>query len=579
MDMVKKVIILVIGVWSLGFGKVQAANNKFGMHVAVPEEGELRQVAELINSNGGDWGYVTVVMQENDLDKQKWQDVFNRMRELRLIPIVRLATQPEDGGFWRRPEKKDVDKWVDFLDSLHWVVKDRYVVLFNEPNHGVEWGGEVDPKNYAKIVDKFSKRLKEKNPDFFVMIAGFDAAAPSQPPNYEDEYQFLRQMHLSVEGGLPALFENLDGWASHSYPNPGFVGSPEASGRNSVMNYQWELEVLKSFGVQKKLPVFIKETGWPHFEGLTTRSGYHSARQVARNFEVYFQRLLSDDRVRAVTPFIFNYQEDVFGNFSWRMPNSDQFYPQYDTLLAIEKTAGRPEQEQKLEITNLPPTKLIHNSTYRFFIDVVNKGQAIWDIDDGYELRLNGAEPNSARAKFDLVDYFFSNLKSLPPFNSQKVALSIKTSDAIENYQLKIVVAKDGQPVSNAIDWPVEVRPNVDLEFNIQPLLWWPAKGDDFKFLIYDSEEQIVYAKENLTVENGQRTINRINNVALDEEYRLVVVKPGSLPRQTHVVFKEPGLNQAEFDFLIPIDFNHDGHFSWQDFVVPFEHLRMKIFD
>ncbi len=556
----KKIIILVVGLWILGSQGVFAQNNKFGMHVAVPEENELRQVAELVNSSGGDWGYVTMVMQEDDLDYQKWQDIFNRMRELHLIPIIRLATQPQEGGYWRRPDEEDINKWIQFLDSLHWVIKDRYIVLFNEPNHGIEWGGEVDSQGYAQTVEIFSRELKAKNEDFFVMMAGLDAAAPSQLPKYEDEYQFLRQMHLGVEGGLPALFKNLDGWASHSYPNYGFVGSPHASGRNSIMNYQWELEVLREFGVNKSLPVFIKETGWPHSEGLFKQINFFSPEDVAENFRIYFQRVLPDQRVKAITPFIFNYQREEFSHFSWRKPNSDQFYPQYQVVYEIEKIAGNPEQKEKLGIKSSLPSKLIHNSTYRLFIDVFNLGQPIWDIDDGYQLKLIGDGVEN-------FEYFFSDFKNLPPFSSQKIVLSIKTGEEVKNYDLGIKVFKNGEPVSNSIDWPVEVRPNIDLEFNVRPFLWRQSSGNDFKFLIYDSNDQIVYGRERVVVKNGKKRLTGINNIALGQEYRLVVVKPGSLPRQTFVVFSEPGLNKAVFKFLIPIDFNQDGKFNFKDIV------------
>src|SRR4030067_3611659 len=104
---VKLIILsLLIGIISyslfiIHFGAVYASNvdislnNKFGIHLAQPHLDELEKTKELVNSNGGDWGYVTLVIQENDRDKNKWQEVFDRMRQLHLIPIIRLATVPE----------------------------------------------------------------------------------------------------------------------------------------------------------------------------------------------------------------------------------------------------------------------------------------------------------------------------------------------------------------------------------------------------------------------------------------------------------------------------------------------------
>ena len=94
-------------------------NNKFGIHLATPDDGDLDRAEELVNSSGGRWGYVTLVIQENDRDLNKWQGVFDKLREQRMIPIIRIATKP-DGSNWRRPDKSDAQSWVDFLNKLHW---------------------------------------------------------------------------------------------------------------------------------------------------------------------------------------------------------------------------------------------------------------------------------------------------------------------------------------------------------------------------------------------------------------------------------------------------------------------------
>ncbi len=82
-------------------------NNKFGMSLLQPTYEDFKKTAELVNSKGGDWGYVTLVIQEDDTDVNKWQDIFNQLREFRLIPIVRIATKPEK-DYWRKPNKDDL---------------------------------------------------------------------------------------------------------------------------------------------------------------------------------------------------------------------------------------------------------------------------------------------------------------------------------------------------------------------------------------------------------------------------------------------------------------------------------------
>lgn len=251
-------ILIFTGIKSVYAFDLSRPNNKFGIHLAQPHLSDLKKTAEMVNANGGDWGYVTLVIQDDDRNRQKWQEIFDLLREEHLIPIIRIATHPE-GANWKRPVKEDAQSWVDFLDSLHWVIKNRYVILFNEPNHGTEWGGTVDAEDYAKVSLVFAQKLKTKNSDFFIILAGLDASAPSSLPVYESEENFLRQI---VDSSIKNIFDYIDGLSSHSYPNPGFSGSPWNSGRGTVQTYDWELNLLKSLGVQKNLPVFITETGW-----------------------------------------------------------------------------------------------------------------------------------------------------------------------------------------------------------------------------------------------------------------------------------------------------------------------------
>ena len=127
-------------------------NNKVGIHILFPDE--LEKAKELVNSSGGDWGYVTIPIQAHDKDLIKWQDFFDRAKEAHLIPIVRLATDGDyfDKSSWRKPQDEDVVDFANFLNSLNWPVKNRYVVIFNEVNRADEWEGKADPREYAQIL-------------------------------------------------------------------------------------------------------------------------------------------------------------------------------------------------------------------------------------------------------------------------------------------------------------------------------------------------------------------------------------------------------------------------------------------
>jgi hypothetical protein len=519
------------------------SENKFGIHLAVPDNGELEKAAELVNSNGGDWGYVTIVIQENDRNHEKWQDIFNKLRELHLIPIIRVATVPQ-GPVWKRPVPEDVDSWVDFLNGLNWVVKDRYVILFNETNHGQEWGGSVDPVSYAKISQLFAQKLKERNKDFFVMLGGLDASAPSAAPEYADEADYLKTVIDTI--GKDDFNKLFSGLSSHSYPNPGFVGSPYASGRGSVRTYEWELYLLESWGV-KELPVFITETGW---EGSKM-----SRQSIAQNFAIAYQNIwLPDDRVKAVTPFVLDYQGYPFLGFSWKQYGSDQYYPEYYTVQGMEKVAGYPEQIDKGKITFKLPTQFVVSSNYHYKISLRNEGQAIWDAQDDYKLVFENFDKG----------YYFADIHKLQPSQTEDIELYFRSSSTPGNKESKIALYKGDKKIAESSLWQFKVIPLPSIDFRVSLYPKLKDNGNNFEIQIFDEDEELVYKQKNVSVINAEGVAKDIRNITFDKKYRVVVLKPYYLPRQTFVTFKK-GQNNIVFKKMWPLDFNKDGAFTFAD--------------
>lgn len=538
------------------FNKFASAseNNKYGIHLAIPSDEDLESAAGLVNSGGGDWGYVTLVMQSNDLNFNKWQGVFDRLRELHLIPIIRLATEP-DGGNWRKPQKEEAQKWADFLGSLNWVVKERYVVLFNEPNHASEWGGQVDPENYAEVVAEYIKTLKNKNSDFKIMLSGFDAAAPQKLPDFADEEVFLKRVFNFWGAKKEEIGNLIDYWASHSYPNHGFVGSPQDQGRHSVRGYLWELSLIKNLGMTKNLSVFITETGWPHAEGESFDKKFQTQEKTKDNFAIYFREIISDPNVVAVTPFVLNYQSEPFDHFSWKKKEEiGGFYPQFTLVQNLLKVAGNPVQENKLEINSELPGKLVVNSTYQIPLLVKNTGQSIWEKKERYFLKLENCD----------CEYFFSEFDQLKPFEETLVFLYLKTNEKIGKKDLKILTSKGDLYKSNEIIWPLELSPRVKISFKVSLMPKRLDEGNDFKLLIYDLNNQVVFEEEKIQVKNGKGVVENVRNMILGEKYRLVLLKPYYLPRQQFLIIKESG-NEVVFEMMLPLDFNEDGKFSIRD--------------
>lgn len=523
-------------------------NNVYGIHLAQPSSEDIQAAANLVNSQGGKWGYVTLVIQENDRDRAKWQGIFDQLRELHLIPIIRLATQAE-GENWRRPEVKDAAKWAEFLNSLNWVVKDRYVVLFNEPNHGSEWGGEVDEKSFAKVSTEFAKKIKAKNKDFFIMLAGFDASAPSWPPGLEDEETYLRRV---VEESKD-IFNYVDGWSSHAYPNPAFAGSPWAAGRGTVRTYEWELELLRSLGVTKDLPVFITETGW--------KLGREDV--IGQYFQAAYQSVWGvDDRVRAVTPFILNYQSPPFLEFSWKRPGDQGYWQQYYDIQSLDKTEGVPARVEKGKIEFKLPHELVAQSKYDFRVNLVNSGQAIWDEEEGYELQITSDGVRN-------TETLSADIKDIKPFQEKTVEFSLKTGLDEGKQKIRFILTRGSQVAIESKPWEFAIVPLPAFDFEAKSFPFIPANGKDFEIQIFDADERLVFKKKGIEVKAGKGEIKSIQNIALDELYRVVILRPGHLPRQSYFVFKATG-NLLKFRSMLAIDFNHDGRFSFEDIITLF---------
>jgi len=357
--------------------------NIFGIHIL--EVSDTQKAAELVNSSGGDWGWVTMVIRDDDMDFDKWQNFMDDCRTKHLVPIIRIATHLE-GFNWAKPNIEDANKWSEFLGNLNWPTKDRHVIIFNEPNHAKEWGGEINPGQYARILAEFISKLKSVNVNFKILNAGLDLAAPNGPGTME-AFNFIKEMNFEV----PGIFDTLDGWSSHSYANHGFKGFPWEYKKVSIRGYEFELDFLKKLGVKKQLPVYITETGWPKSEISYIEKTYRGKKYPVKQSGPFFEKniaadyidyafrniWLKDEKVVAITPFVLNYPADLFYAFSWIDKNGVP-YEQFTKIRNIEKINWRPEQETKLELVSISiPPFLPENTEYKGKIVIKNTGQSI----------------------------------------------------------------------------------------------------------------------------------------------------------------------------------------------------------
>ena len=234
------------------YDPLSVPNNKMGIHILFPSE--LHTAAQMINgADKGSWGYVTIPIQSTDRNRKKWQDFLNQCLLERVIPLIRVATVPV-GSNWEEPSNLDLIDFANFLNDLNWPVQNRYVIIFNEVNRPDEYGGVVSPENYADILSNAVDIFKDRSSDFFILPAGLDNAAITRSGAIQWS-TYLRRMHNKQ----PDIFNKIDGWTSHAYPNPDFSVRPDLSGSNKIDSFRYDLNFLKRF-TNKRLPVFITET-------------------------------------------------------------------------------------------------------------------------------------------------------------------------------------------------------------------------------------------------------------------------------------------------------------------------------
>lgn len=516
-------------------------NNKYGMHIV--EFNDIPDVATLVNSNGGDWGYLTIVASDNDRDPRKWQTMFDQMRRLHLIPIVRIATHLE-GANWAKPNPDRFEELAQFFNNLNWPVENRYIVLYNEPNHAKEWGGTIDPEGYALTLLSFARRLKSVSEDFFILPAGLDASAVTDGASM-NAAEFLRRM-VNAQSDILTV---IDGWTSHSYPNPGFSGSPYASGRGTLGTYRWELGYLRSLGLTKNLPVFITETGWVHSQGKVIRNNLASPETVGENLKIAAVGAWSDPTIVAVTPFVFNYQDVPFDNFSWKKLGDNGFYAHYDEYESLPKTSGTPSQREKYELSDpiLPP-KLVANSSYTLKAEITNRGQGILQPGDAYELVFDDNNRG-----FSLVS---DPLPTLEPNETGSLQIHLKTPERTGVYPVSLKLRHNTKEIPiQSLD--IEIVPPPSLR--VTTPLGWRRVGEatDVRLLVYD-DKTLLREFTGLTIKNGEVGVTGLTNIVPGRSYRVVAVVPYYLPRQ-RVLPLTSAETKVAMKRLYPLDIDNDG--------------------
>lgn len=273
-----------------------------GRHTHFPREGwgeHLRYARHMTGENG----WVVQLVYSNDMNPEKWQRFLADCTQLKLRPILRLATveTPDD---WAAPPKgKNEDyaeiatQWADFFENMTFE-NPVWVVVGNEPNNGGEWGGTANPTEYAQYFVAVASRLKMLDKPIFTAPAALDMFLPhtnelpfpGTQKTMIDAAAFLEGMFAAE----PDLMSYADFWASHIYPLGAFhrppweqefqidrfqgaeklpiIQPPFHIYNRGINSYRWEKWYLETVIGVEVPPILITEFGYRHRESVDSQA-------------------------------------------------------------------------------------------------------------------------------------------------------------------------------------------------------------------------------------------------------------------------------------------------------------------
>jgi hypothetical protein len=188
----------------------------------------------------------------------------------------------------------------------------------------------------------------------------------------------------------------------------------------------------------KTLPVFITETGWKHTVN-TKKEKLLEPGELTEKYKYAFENVWTDKEIVAITPFVLNYQEDLFNNFSWKREDGS-FYPFYQSVQEIPKVKGTPQLEDKGEIVFfIGPTILEEGARGSGYLFIKNEGQAIWTPED---TKVNISFQNEGGISVSISS-------SLEPKKTQFFSVNFPTPEYQGSLWGKLVIERNGKKISS----------------------------------------------------------------------------------------------------------------------------------
>ena len=324
---------------------LRAQNNPYGVHAFLQDQMSESNISKhltwarrLTGANGYVKELIYPITTATQGPQPSWVRFVSTCWEKRLIPVLRVATYMENGA-WVKPPADAPGDYTSFANAVRRVVQGLpldatlplYVEVLNEPNNNVEWSWQVNPAEYAHVLQDVAAALHSIGPQIRVTNGGLS------PGGSYDNLQFIRAMFAAV----PSLGASIDAWATHPYcgdvpPEQNNHDGTASNPRMAIDSYMTELAVLAEYMDISELKIIATEGG---FSGLDRDT---EAAYMMRAFRDYWSRW---PEVAGICPWYFcNPLSDGEGP-DWVYPYSETLpdgYPTirkriYETVAALAK--------------------------------------------------------------------------------------------------------------------------------------------------------------------------------------------------------------------------------------------------
>ncbi len=151
------------------------------------------------------WGKIEP--QENQFDWSVWDQIVTQSKDFHLIAV--LDTAPLWASASNLQPPTSTLQFANFarLFALRYGDRIDYYQIWDEPNLGDRWGGEVNPVAYAEMLRQTRDAIKQVDPTAAIILAGLAPTVETGPTNLAD-WLFLRRLY---EAGARDLFDVATG--------------------------------------------------------------------------------------------------------------------------------------------------------------------------------------------------------------------------------------------------------------------------------------------------------------------------------------------------------------------------------